>query len=81
MKIINFLKTNKSDFANKVGVDLSTVYRWLKGDCSPTFDDLVAIKTVTNDDANELIDFFDDLKSKDTKKTKDKKIVYNRICL
>ena len=63
MEIVRLLKKDKKRFALAVGVDVSTVYRWLAGISSPNFEELMAIKRVTSDDANELLAFFCDLSS------------------
>jgi len=63
VELVRLLKKNKKRFAKAVGVDVSTVYRWLSGSSSPNFDELMAIKRVTGDDANELLAFFCDLSS------------------
>lgn len=63
MEIVRLLKKDKKRFAKAVGVDVSTVYRWLSGVSSPNFEELMAIKRVTSDDANDLMNFFCDLSS------------------
>jgi hypothetical protein len=61
LEIVRLLKKDKKRFAKAVGVDVSTVYRWLSGVCSPNFDELLAIKRVTSDNGDELLCFFSDL--------------------
>lgn len=71
MEIVRLLKKDKRRFAHAVGVDVSTVYRWLGGVSSPTFLEFSAIKRVTSDDANDLLNFFSDLISIEPTKSPD----------
>lgn len=80
MEIVRLLKKDKKRFAKAVGVDISTVYRWLAGVCSPNFDELCAIKRITSDNADELLHFFSDLISeKPIKSPEDARIYINGL--
>lgn len=61
MELVRLLKKDKKRFATAVGVDISTVYRWLGGISSPTFDEILAVHRVTGDSAEDILFFFDDL--------------------
>ncbi|MDD2651680.1 MAG: hypothetical protein PHX44_01355 [Sulfurimonas sp.] len=76
MEIVRLLKKDKKRFAKAVGVDVSTVYRWLGGVCSPNFDELLAIKRITSDNGDELLHFFSDLISERATKSPDEARVY-----
>ena len=61
MELVRLLKKDKRRFAAALGVDVSTVYRWLSGSTSPTFEEILAVHRVTGDSAEEILYFFDDL--------------------
>ena len=69
MELIRQLKKNKKRLATAIGTDVSTLYRWLAGETSPTFDDLTAVLRVCGDNPREVIYFFEDLKSDIPQKT------------
>ena len=64
MELIRQLKKDKKRLATAIGIEPSTIYRWLAGETSPTFDDLCAIiRVCATDEPAEIIAFFEDLKS------------------
>lgn len=79
MELIRLLKKDKKRLATAIGIEPSTIYRWLAGETSPTFDDLCAIiRVCTTDEPSEIIAFFEDLKSDVPQKSSEVAINYIR---
>ncbi len=61
MELIRLIKKDKRRLAEAIGVDVSTLYRWLAGAYSPTFEELLALIRVTGDSPADVMAFFEDL--------------------